>query len=173
VKNKPSYINLFHFAALDYDGETSFYAVDQKDNHGASSVFEPTERVVGVDLFNGLEKTTVPCKRIDTWAKENDIKSIDVVWQDCQGSEIPTLEGFGKLLDTVKVIATEAETGELYHTSKKYEPTQYEQLKKYLEDKGFVEVSFDQPWPLECDIIYIKKEYVEKYNNSDQASRRS
>jgi FkbM family methyltransferase len=166
MKSKPSYVQLFNFAALDYDGETSFYAVKHEDNYGASSIFEPTERVVGVDLFNGLEKTIVPAKRIDTWAKENNIENIDLLWVDVQGSEIPTLKGFGELLDTVKVIATEAETGYLYLPNRKYEPTQYEELKKFLEDKGFIEVSFDQPWPLEVDIIYMRKEYVIN-NNPD------
>lgn len=156
LKIKPKYIELFNFAALDYDGETSFYNVKQTDNKGASSIFEPTERVVGVDLFNGLEKTVVPCKRIDTWAKENKVEQIDLVWQDVQGSEIATLKGFGDLLKNVKVIATEAQTGTLYFGNKKYEPTQYEQLKKFLEDNGFEEVSYDQPWPIECDVVYLR-----------------
>jgi FkbM family methyltransferase len=157
LKIKPDYIDLFCFAALDYNGTTSFYNVKQTDNKGASSVFEPTERVVGVDLFNGLEKTIVVCKRIETWASENKIDSIDLAWIDIQGVEIPALEGFGSLLDKVKVIATEAQTGTLYHGSRKYEPTQYEELKKSLESKGFIEINRDQPWPLETDVVYIRK----------------
>jgi FkbM family methyltransferase len=157
LKIKPDYVDLFCFAALDYNGTTSFYNVKQTDNKGASSVFEPTERVVGVDLFNGLEKTTVVCKRIETWASENKIDSIDLAWIDIQGVEIPALKGFGGLLDKVKVIATEAQTGTLYHGNRKYEPTQYDELRKFLEEKGFIEINRDQPWPLETDVIYIRK----------------
>lgn len=160
LKIKPKYIELFNFAALDYNGETSFYNVKQTDNKGASSVFEPTESVVGVDLFNGLEKTVVPCKRIDTWAKENKVEQIDLAWIDIQGVEIPALKGFGKLLDKVKVIATEAQTGTLYFGNKKYEPTQYGELKQFLEDKGFVEISKDQPWEREVDVVFIRKDLI-------------
>jgi FkbM family methyltransferase len=158
LKIKPDYIDLFCFAALDYNGTTTFYNVKQTDNKGASSVFEPTERVVGVDLFNGLEKTTVICKRIETWAIENKIESIDLLWQDIQGCEVPALKGFGKLLDKVKVIATEAQTGTLYHGNRKYEPTQYDELKLYLGKKGFIEIAKDQPWPLEVDLVFIRRE---------------
>jgi FkbM family methyltransferase len=158
LKIKPDYINLYCFAALDYNGTTSFYNVKQTDNKGASSVFEPTESVVGVDLFNGLEKTTVVCKRIETWAKENKIDSIDLAWIDIQGVEVPALEGFGKLLDTVKAVATEAQTGTLYFGNRKYNPTQYGELKAFMESKGFVEIAKDQPWALEVDLVFIKKD---------------
>ena len=154
---RPKYINAYHFAALDYDGETTFYEVDPYANKGASSVFEATDVIPGVEPVNGMKKVTVPAKRIDTWAKEVGA-GIDVAWVDVQGVEIPCLKGFGELLKKVKVIATEAETGQLYFGNKKYNPTQYEELKNYLEEEGFVEVSFDQPWPLEVDVVYIRKE---------------
>ena len=159
LKIKPDYIELFNFAALDYDGETSFYNVKQTDNKGASSIFEPTDRVVGVDLFHGLEKTIVPCKRIDTWAKENKIEQIDLAWIDVQSAEIPTLTGFGQMLYNVKVVATEAVTGTLYHGNRKYDPSTYQEVKSFLESKGFEEISYEQPWALECDLVFLNKRF--------------
>jgi len=160
VKIKPKYVKLFNFAALDYNGETSFYNVKQTDNKGASSIFEPTERVVGVDLFNGLEKTVAPAKRIDTWAKENNIKTIDLAWVDVQGSELQTFKGFGELLKDIKIVATEVATGSLYYPNKKYTPTNYRQLKEFMKKNNFQEVHYDQPWPLEADIVYVNKKYI-------------
>lgn len=156
VAKAPKYVTVHPFAVLDYDGEITFYSVPQVENHGASSVFEPTEHVVGVDMTT-ITKVTVSCKRIDTWAKENGIKKIDLVWADVQGTELPTLKGFGKLLDTVKAIATEAETGALYYPNRKYQPTQYPELKEFMEKNGFTEVLYLQPWPFECDLGYVRE----------------
>lgn len=157
LEKKPDYITLLPYAILDYDGETSFYAVAQQDNHGASSVFEPTEFVVGVDRVNGLEKVTVPCRRIDTVAKELGLNKIDLVWADTQGCELPVLRSFGELLHGIEAIATEVATGALYYPNRKHTPTQYSELREFLESNGFMEVGRDQPWELETDVIYVKK----------------
>ncbi|MBA2706137.1 MAG: FkbM family methyltransferase [Blastocatellia bacterium] len=150
-------IEVYPYAVLDYDGMTSFYAVDQKDNSGASSIFEPTEDVVGVDRFEGMKKIDVMCTRIDTWAEQNKIEKIDLVWMDVQSAEIPALKGFGTMLDDIQAIATEAATGTLYFGNRQYEPSHYQEVNKFMTDKGFVEVSYDQPWPLEADLVYINK----------------
>lgn len=149
-------VTIYPFAILDYDGETTFYSVAQADNHGASSVFEPTDEVVGVDRVEGLERIVVGCRRLDSWAKEQNITKIDLAWLDTQGCELPALKGFGSLLDGVKAIATEVATGPLYYPNRQYQPTQYEELKKFLEGQGFTEVSYHQPWPLEADICYAR-----------------
>ena len=156
VEECPPYVTVHPYAVLDYDGETTFYNVPQAENKGASSIFEPTEFVVGVDMMT-IEKIKVPTTRIDSWAKGMGINSIDLCWLDVQGAEIPALKGFGSLLGTVQAIATEAETGALYFGNRKYEPTQYNELKEYLEEQGFEETSYDQPWPFECDITYVRR----------------
>lgn len=156
LEDCPSYITVHPCAVLDYDGETKFYNVPQDENKGASSIFEPTEHVVGVDMMT-IDKITVPCTRIDTWAKEIGIDTIDLCWIDVQGAEIPVLQSFGVLLDRVQAIATEAETGALYYGNRKYEPTQYNDLRKFLEERSFEEVAYDQPWPMECDLVYARK----------------
>lgn len=158
--NAPDYVKVWPYACLDYDGGTPFYSVSQKDNHGASSVFEPTDNVVGVDHVDGLKRILVPCKRIDTWARENHVSKIDLVWQDVQNAEIPCLVGFGRMLDDVKALATEAATGGLYYPNRNYQPTQYEQLKDFLEANRFVEVLYDQPWPFECDTAWVRKKLI-------------
>lgn len=154
-KAKGHNIAVFPYAVVDYDGETTFYKVPQDENHGASSVFEPTENVVGVQMIT-IDKITVPTIRIDTWAEANGIKQIDLVWADTQGCELPVLKGFSDLLDNVQAIATEVETGPLYYPNRKHAPTQYEELKQFLTDHGMTEVDYDQPWPLEADVVYAR-----------------
>lgn len=148
-------ITVFPYAVLDYDGETTFYKVPQDENHGASSVFEPTDFVVGVQMVT-IDKITVPTKRIDTWAKEQGIESVDLVWADTQGCELPVFKSFGPLFDTVQAVATEVETGPLYYPNRKHKPTQYQELKSFLTEHGFTEVDYDQPWPLEADVVYAR-----------------
>lgn len=149
-------VTIYPFAILDYDGETTFYSVAQADNHGASSIHEPTEFVVGVDLTN-TEIIKVATKRIDTWAKEQKIDKIDLVWMDVQSSELPCLKGFGSLLDGIQAIATEAVTGTLYYGNRRYEPSTYAQVKKFLESKGFEQISYVQAWEYEADLVFINK----------------
>lgn len=149
-------IKVWPLAVLDFTGETSFYAVSQKDNHGASSIFEPTENVVGVDPVNGMEKITVPCTSIEAWVRHNSIPKIDLVWADTQGAEMPVFCGFGEHLNGVQAIATEVATGGLYYGNRMYDPTQYEDLKKFLGEHGFTEVAYDQPWPLERDCVFAR-----------------
>jgi FkbM family methyltransferase len=151
----PDYITVWPYAALDSDGEITFYNVPQDENKGASSIFEPTEHVVGVDMLT-IQKITVPTKRIDTWATENNISTIDLCWIDVQGAEMPVFKGFGTYLHDVQAIATEAETGALYYGNRKYEPTQYTELKEFLEHEGFTQIAYDQPWALEADIVFVR-----------------
>lgn len=164
-KIKPNSVELFNFAVLDYDGETTFYEIDQEDNTGGSSIFEPTDKLVANDLCHNVEKIVVPCKRIDTWAKENRIDTIDLAWVDVQGAELPVFKGFGSLLKNVKAIATEAATGTIYYANRKYEPTNYTNLRKFLEDNNFKEILYQQPWPYEADLVFINNDFNNNTNN--------
>ncbi len=96
--------------------------------------------------------------RIDTWAKKNNIESTDLAWIDVRGAEFPVLLGFGELLKCVKAIATEVATGSIYYPSKKYEPANYDKLREYMEATNFKEILFDQPWPFEANIVYVKND---------------
>lgn len=159
VKAAPSYVTVWPYAVLDYNGKTQFYSVAQEDNRGASSIFEPTDNVVGVDRVSGLERIVVPCTRVDSWAKENKVDKIDLVWADCQSAEIPMLTGFGRRLDDVKALATEAVTGILYYGNRRYNPSQYIEVKEFMKNKGFKQVFYHQPWPLEADVVFVRTKW--------------
>lgn len=160
--NAPEGIEVFPYALLDYDGETTFYAVKQTDNKGASSIFEPTEHVVGVDPYHGMEKIKVQARRFDTWAKEHGITQVDLAWVDVQGAEIPVFKGMGEILSTVKAIATEVETGALYFPNKSYKPAQYKELSDFLSLREFKEILYHQPWPLEADVVFLNKNHEKR-----------
>ncbi len=146
-------IELVEKAVTDYDGDTDFYAIKPGTNSGASSLYEPIGAILPWDPLPISEKITVPCTRIDTWAKENTIGKVDAVWMDVQGAELKVLEGFSSLLDGVSVVATEVETTPVYHGN----PTQLDQLTAFMERKGFEQVKFIQAWEKEADVLYVRK----------------
>jgi len=127
------------------------------DNIGASSALEPTGGPAG----SNSEKTSVPCVRLDTFCENEKIDSIDLIWMDLQGFEIKALEGLGNLLDTTKAIHTEACKIAYY----KDQPI-INELKDYLENKGFIMDNYKRPFnyggdinihKYEGDIIFLRK----------------
>lgn len=145
-------VPLVEKAVLDYTGETEFHAIRPGTNSGASSIFEPPDKILPWDAAPVWEKITVPCTRIDDWAAEEKITEIDAVWMDVQGAELKVLEGFGELLSTVKVIQTEVETKRVYEGA-----AQFVDVTRFMYDHGFVMISFIQAWEKEADAIYVQK----------------
>lgn len=138
--------------ALDYTGQTDFYAIRPGTNSGASSIYEPIGEILPWDEKPVYSRITLPCIRVDDWAKEAGVTKIDAVWMDVQGSELKVLKGFGDLLDKVSVIATECETDPVYHG----DPTQFQELNKFMFSKDFVLVKYTQAWEKEADLLYVK-----------------
>lgn len=152
-RNLP-YVEVFDEAVMDFTGEIPFYATPF--NLSASSIFKPARPVLGVDISRNIEEVTVPCIRIDEWAKEAGVEQIDLVWMDVQGAEIPALKGFGDLLSNVLAIHTEVETSPVYHDADGYSPTLREQLTDFL-SPTFKEKAFTKNWECEGDAIYINR----------------
>lgn len=127
-KNASKYKNIevVPFAVFNKKTKLSFYVVNR--NKGASSIFKPNDRYIKMPNI----KIRVDSIRIDEWAKENNIKNIDLVWIDLQGAEYEAFEGFGDLLKNVQAIYTEVELVELYHKQKLFE-----NVKQLLYDNGF------------------------------------
>ena len=82
-------------------------------NQGASSLYLANGDYDHIEKYVQYE-IEIPCTRIDTFCKENNIDQIDVVWMDLQGAELKALESMGNLLDTVEVIHTELEVNPIY-----------------------------------------------------------
>lgn len=130
TKNCPN-IHCFNVALNDFDGEADMY-VSSGDSDGSSSLMKPKDHIVDHPdvLFNEVEK--VKCKTLDSWAKENNVKRVDMLWLDMQGAEQKMLEASTVILDTVAIIHSEVSIRETYEGVQDYKV-----YKRFLEHKGF------------------------------------
>ena len=141
LENTKGYQNIevFQIAASDKDGMISFFAIDPDKtitswfdgNLGASSMYKangsyPYEKYHQKEI-------EVEQKRIDTWCNECGIGEVDAVWMDVQGHALSCLEGFGDVLDTVRVIQVELEHRVIYEGQ-----CLFPEVNDYLINKGFI-----------------------------------
>ena len=133
VLNTNQYKNVsnFNFALSSCDGFADMY-VSTGSSDGSSSLLKPKKHLkFHPDVFfNRVER--VNCKTLDTWAKENNVNRIDLLWLDMQGSEKAMLMVSDIILETVSVIHTEVSLYETYEGM-----GNYFSLKKFLKNKGF------------------------------------
>lgn len=114
IENYHDRITLIEGAVADYDGEITFYPIDQqrtvtswKDgNPGASSLFKSNGAYTAETYVQNEIRTN--CHRLDSVMKRYDIPRVDVIWMDLQGAELMALKGLGEHLKTVQYIHTEA-----------------------------------------------------------------
>lgn len=151
-------ITLIEGAVCDYDGNITFYPINQektittwKDgNPGASSIFKsngeyPIETYI-------QDKIITKCHRLDTVIDKYCISRVDIIWMDLQGAELLALKGLGNHLQNVKYIHTEVSHKEMYSGQ-----VMFEELNNYILSNDFViknKLSL-QGW--QEDVIYEKK----------------
>jgi FkbM family methyltransferase len=100
--------------ALGESDTTTFMYVSSGQSNASSSILEPSKHLV---LFPGVsfdEKIQVQMKKINSWASENDVAKVDLMWLDMQGYEVKALKEADKIMRDVKVIYTELCQDELY-----------------------------------------------------------
>lgn len=132
-------ISVVQYAASDSCGKVSFYPIDPSEtvtpwfdgNLGASSMYRsngdyPYERYHQKEI-------EVDQIRIDEWCRDNGIEQVDAVWMDVQGHALKCLEGFGDVLDSVRVIQVELEHKAIYDGQ-----CLFPEVDEYLINKGFV-----------------------------------
>jgi FkbM family methyltransferase len=132
-------VNTSHFkniitypiALADLDGEMDFY-ISAGGSDASSSLLEPRDHLTDHPDTFFANKVTVATSTLDSWAKENNINKIDMLWLDMQGFELKMLMASPYILETVSVIHTEVSTRETYK-----EVAQYHTYRSFLEKKGF------------------------------------
>jgi FkbM family methyltransferase len=120
IENYQNRITLIEGAVCDYNGDITFYPINQKKtittwtdgNPGASSLFKSNgtysyERYVQDEI-----KTN--CHRLDTIMDKYNIPRVDIIWMDLQGAELLALKGLGEHLKKVSYIYTEVSHKEIY-----------------------------------------------------------
>jgi len=133
IKNTNGYNNIFCYpiALANQDGTMDFY-ISEGGSDGSSSLLEPQEHLKDHPDTFFKRKINVLTRTLDSWAQENKIEKVDMLWLDMQGFEMNMLMASKIILNTVSVIHTEVSTRETY----KGVPL-YSELRSFLEAKGF------------------------------------
>lgn len=113
-------ITLIKGAVCNYDGNITFYPINQKKtittwkdgNPGASSLFK-SNGSYNVEKYVQDEITT-NCHRLETIMKQYNIPRVDIIWMDLQGAELLALQGLGDELSKVQYIYTEVSHKPIY-----------------------------------------------------------
>jgi len=113
-------ITLIKGAVCDYDGDITFYPINQQKtittwrdgNPGASSIFKSNGTYTVEKYFQDEIKTN--CHRLDTIMKTYNIPTVDIIWMDVQGSELLVLKGLGDYINGLRYIYTEVTHKEMY-----------------------------------------------------------
>lgn len=154
-----SLITVVNKAVNDYDGNCKFYPMDKEKtittwedgNQGASSLYLANGAYDHIEKYVQYE-IDMPCTRIDTFCKENDIQQIDAIWMDLQGAELKALQSMGSLLETVQVIHTELEINPMYEGQ-----CLFEDVNDFLQDNGFAPVWGNASATFGTDFVFIRK----------------
>lgn len=150
-------IHTFNYAVCEYDGFIDFYAVkdpnvmDHDYKYGSSGSLNQR-----TDLYkktyshvNEQESKKVPCTRLDTFCKNNNIEHIDFLHVDVEGAEHRVVQGFGELRPSI--LWMETYLGKEYYGENAYVTSD---LHKMVLDMGY-EISEKTP----ADTLYVLKSF--------------
>jgi FkbM family methyltransferase len=152
-------ISVINKAVNSYDGKCTFRPINSEKtvttwfdgNRGASSLFKANGSYDHIEKYV-QDEIEVPCTRLDSFCKENDIDRIDLIWMDLQGAELIALKSLGKMLSTVKVIHTELEVNPMYDGQ-----CLFADVNSFLIDMGFVRVYGNPNVQFGTDFIFVNK----------------
>jgi FkbM family methyltransferase len=128
-----SSIKLIPKAVCDVDEKVDFYATDMErsndKNIGASSLLFHID-----NEYDYIQKRIrVQGIRLDSFMKQEQIQTIDLLCLDLQGAEKIALEGLGDQLKNVRYIISEVSFSSYY-----YDNVLFTELTQILKDKGFI-----------------------------------
>lgn len=133
-------ITIIPSAVASQDSIMTFYPFDttKYDNIGSSSMLKidfskRDKHDPDFNRENPQKEIKVSGVRMDTFCKDNSINKIDLVCMDLQGYELEALKGFGKKLNDVRYLITEASINSTYDGG-----ASFKDVKSYLESFGFV-----------------------------------
>ena len=142
----------YNIALSDNNKEDIIY-ISSGSSDGSSSLLVPKVHLINHPevIFNKTE--TIQCFTLDTWAKNNNINKIDLLWLDMQGMELKMLKASNIILESVTAIHTEVSITETYEGVEKYE-----EVKKFLLKKGFIVKieAIPKGWDM-GNVLFVKK----------------
>ena len=131
-------ITLVEGAVTDYDGDISFFPIDQnktvttwKDgNPGASSIFQSNgtyecEKYVQYEIQTN-------CHRLDSIIHKYNLPSVDLIWIDLQGAELLALKGLGFFINKLQFLHIEVSHRPIYN-----EQVMFNDIHKFMSEYNF------------------------------------
>jgi len=163
AKTKEQYpdFKVFELAVSNYNGKTSFMAVDSGDRNvdGCSSIY--AEKIVsneGGNFEDKYQEIEVDVTRMDTFIETNNLNNslISIVKVDIEGFTYECIEGFGDYVKNVLIFHLETER-EATHPEHKNNI----QVATLMRTLGFVlvDLSYEWGWGIQ-DQVWINKEIV-------------
>ena len=170
IENYQDRITLIEGAVCDYDGEITFYPIDQEKtittwvagNPGASSLFKSSGNYDHVEKYVQTEVIT-NCHRLDTVIQKYGIPKVDIIWMDIQGAELLALKSLGKYLNYVEYVYTEVTYNSEMYTGQ----VMFEELHDFMLKNHYIvknNLSMGQCW--QDNVVY--KNTNNTYHNEVQ-----
>ncbi len=125
-------INVFNIALSDFNGWAEFFISSGKSTQ-SSSLRKPNLHLTLHPDVAFSQSIAVPVRRLDDWAKENDVTQVDILWMDTQGTELEILKGGLNVVATVRLLHTEVAVCEMYDSQ-----ATYAEVRAFLDGAGFL-----------------------------------
>lgn len=121
----------YNIALSDSTKEDIIY-ISSGTSDGSSSLLQPKDHLIDHPDVIFSKTESIQCFTLDTWANNNGINKIDLLWLDMQGMELKMLKESKVILESVTAIHTEVSMHETYEGVETYD-----EVKKFLLQKGF------------------------------------
>lgn len=158
---KPQNIIFVDKAVYSENKIVNFYPVDMvnsfKKNDKAGSFFRFSPNYLLRSEFIIQEHPVeVEAVKLKDYLSKLNIQNIDIVWSDIQGAELDALKGMEDLLNEVRALHLEVEFD---HNPVYLNHSCENEIDKFMFEKGFEKISFQNPNPFWVDFVYINKKY--------------
>lgn len=144
----------YNVAVSDYVGKAQLNIVSENDENSGLST------VKNYSYAAGWDKEEIDCITMESFLElHKEISTIDFLKVDAEGLHYEVLKGFGKYLEKVQIIQTEAEN------LLEYEGEHYlfNDIARLLMDYGFELVMYDLG-KIQSDSLWIKRDLLKKGN---------
>lgn len=122
-------VSLHKFGLYKENSTLQIYNDSQNPNSQISSVY--ADGLVDFYNVNGLQQTQIEVRTIDTFCRENNIKTIDFIKIDVEGAELPVLEGTIKMIENNAIRIVQFEFNYFNISSRTFVHDFYKILKDY------------------------------------------
>jgi FkbM family methyltransferase len=154
-------IHLVEKAVSDTNGTIKFYPIDQEQtkttwidgNPGASSIFKASGKYT-IETYVQKE-IEVESITLQSFMKDHQLDTIDMLWMDIQGAEIMALKGLSMKIHDVKIIHTEVNFLEIYSG----QPL-FEDIYSFLKQHNFFLIKFTTFGKYAGDAVFLNKQEV-------------